>query len=146
MDVINDVGDRAISAPVTFELFRVSTRDEQFDGTATGAGTYTVSTDEIDDDGHLAVYEGGSVDTGGTLLVETTDYTVAYGTGVLTPVGSWPTDTISVRWRHRGVRVGTGHGTLLNASSTTDGFGLAFASITYGADLDGELDELEATA
>jgi hypothetical protein len=147
VDAIDDVGARAVSAPVVFELFKVSTRDEQFDGTALGSGTYTVDQNEIDDDGHLEVREQGGVDDGGgILLVETTDYTVAYATGILTPVGSWPTETIHVRYRHRDVRVGTGHGTLLTGSTITDVSGIAFARITYGSNLEGELDELEATA
>jgi len=147
VDAINDVGERAVSAPVVFELFKVSTRDEQFNGTTQASSNYVVDQGEIDDDGYLEVYEGGGIDSGGTLLVETTDYTVSsYATGTLAPVGSWPTDTISVRYRHRNVRVGTGHGTLLTGSTITDVSGIAFARITYGADLEGELDELEATA
>jgi len=141
-----DLGQRASGAEVSFTLSRYSTRAESFDGTATGAGTYTVEADEIDDDNTLAVYEGDDVDNGGTLLVETTDYTVNYGTGVLTPVGSWPSDTIYVRYRHRNVKLTPAHGTLLTTGSTTDGDGNAFAFVEYGDNVDGELDVLEATA
>lgn len=143
--VNTDLGEPSVGATVSFSYYRNSTRAESFDGTATGAGTYTVEADEIDEDGTLDVREGNDVDNGGTLLVETTDYTVNYGTGVLTPVGSWPSDTIYVRYRHRNVNLTPGHGTLLSASSVTDANGQAFASIRYGDNVDGELDGVEAT-
>lgn len=148
VDALSDIGARAVGVNVAFTLHKVSTRDENFDGTALGAGTFTVATDEIDEDGYLEVRSGGGVDDepGPTMLDETTDYTVAYATGVLTPVGSWPSAQIHVRWRHRSVRVGTGHGTLLVSQGTTDANGIAFAHITYGTNLAGELDECEAVA
>lgn len=144
---LDDIGEVANSAPVTFSSFKVSTRDEQFDGTTQTTTPYVVAQGEIDDDGHLEVREQGGVDDGGgILLVETTDYTVNHGTGTLTPVGSWPTETIHIRYRHRSVRVGTGHGTLLSATGTTDAEGVAIARIQYGTNIEGELDELEVTA
>ena len=73
------------------------------------------------------------------------DYTVNYGTGVLTPVGSWPTDTIYVRYRHRQVKLTPGHGTLQNSSGTTDNDGNVFAVIQYGTNVGAEIDTLLAT-
>jgi hypothetical protein len=141
-----DLGQRATSVQVSFTLTRESTRAETFDGTATGSGTYTVEADVIDEDGSLDVREGNDVDNAGTLLVETTDYTVNYSTGVLTPVGSWPTDDIYVRYRHRGVKLTPAHGTLLGSSGLTDVSGVAYASVSYpAAAVEGELDNLSAT-
>lgn len=140
-----DLGERAVGVAVSFVLSRLSTRAESFDGTATGAGTYTVEADEIDEDQTLDVRSGNDVDNGGTLLAETTDYTVNYATGVLTPVGSWPSATIYVRYRHRNVKLTPGHGTLLSPSTVTDGNGNAFALIQYEGDQEGEIDSLAAT-
>lgn len=141
-----DLAARAVGVGINFALHRLSTRAESFDGTALGAGTYTVEADEIDDDGFHEVRSGNDVDNGGTLLVETTDYTVNYATGVLTPVGSWPTDTIYVRYRHRNVQLTPAHGTLLTSGGVTDGDGQTFASVRYGSNVEGEIDGIVATS
>ncbi len=125
---------------VHFQSFRQSTRSETFDGTAQAGADYVVDNAPIDDDGHLEVYEGGTVDTGGTLLVLGVDYTVSsFSTGTLSPVGSWPSDTISVRYRHRAVEITPGFGTLVSASAVTDEDGLAVAVIDLQDELGGEL-------
>jgi hypothetical protein len=61
-------------------------------------------------------------------------------------VGSWPTDDIYVRYRHRGVKLTPAHGTLLGSSGLTDVDGVAYASVSYpAAAVEGELDNLSAT-
>lgn len=140
-----DLAQRAVAVQLNFTLTRRSTRAETFDGASVGSGTYTVEADVIDEDGSLEVYEGNDIDNGGTLLAETTDYTVNYSTGVLTPVGSWPSDDIYVRYRHRDVGLTPAHGTLLNSSAVTDGNGVVEVLIRYGEDIDGELDGIEAS-
>lgn len=141
----DDFNERAAGVTVGYTLFRNSTRAESFDGTATGAGTYTVEADEIDEDGHLDIRHTNDVDNAGTLLVETTDYTVNYATGVLTPVGSWPAQTIYVRYRHRDVRLTPAHGALLTASGVTDEDGVSIVQVSYADNLEGEIDEIEVS-
>lgn len=144
----NDISLPATSQQVTFTLTRKSTRAETFDGASLGSGTYTVEADVIDEDGSLDIRSGNDVDNAGTLLTEGggNDYTVNYSTGVLTPVGSWPSDDIYVRYRHRSVGLTPAHGTLLNSAGTTDGNGVARAQVRYAGNINGELDGLEATA
>ena len=68
------------------------------------------------------------------------DYTVSsYATGTLAPVGSWPTDTVSVRYRHRSSVVTPGHGRLINASGVSDSNGAVSVFIELEADLTDEL-------
>lgn len=124
---------------VYFQTVRRSTRAESFDGTAQGASPYVVDRGVIDQDGFLDVRHTNDVDGAGTLLAETTDYTVNYGTGTLTPVGSWPAQTIFVRYRHRSAPVSPGFGTLSAASAATDENGKATAIILLPDSLDGEL-------
>ena len=137
--VTNELLEPVADHTVYFQTFRQSTRAETFDGTATGASPYVVDNGVIDEDGFLDVREGGNVDSGGTLLVEGVDYTVTYGTGTLTPIGSWPTDDIYVRYRHRSVEISPGWGTLQASSATTDVDGKATAIILFPDNLDGEL-------
>lgn len=144
--VNTDLSELASGVTVDFEIFRLSTRAETFDGTAQGSTPYQVDAEEIDEDGHLDVREADDVDGGGTLLVEGVDFTVNYGTGTLTPTASWPADDVFVRYRHRGVRLTPAHGTLISSSAVTDGSGQAFALVRYGDALDGEIDGIEATA
>lgn len=137
--VTNDISGPIFEHTVYFQTFRASTRAETFDGTAQGASAYVVDNAVIDEDGSLDVREGGNVDSGGTLLVEGVDYTVTYATGTLTPIGSWPTDDIYVRYRHRSVEISPGWGTLSASSALTNIEGIATAVVTFPDNLDGEL-------
>lgn len=144
--VSTDLGDRSSGVTVSFDHYRLSTRAETFNGTTQAATPYVVAAAEIDDDGHLDVRQGASVDGAGTPLVQGVDFTVNFGTGTLTPASSWPSASIYVRYRHRGVRRTPAHGTLLSSSAVTDANGNAYALVRYGDNLDGEIDGLEATA
>jgi len=144
--VTTDLGDRAAGAAVSFTYYRNSTRALQFNGTTQAATPYVVAAGQIDNDGTLDVRSGASVDGGGTLLTTPGQYTINFGTGTLTPVGSWPAAQIFVRYRHRNVRLTPGHGTLLATSTIADANGVGLARIRYGASLAGELDGIEATA
>ena len=137
--VQTELGQPVQNHTVYFQTYRLSTRAETFDGTGQGASAYIVAQGVIDNDTFLDVREGNDVDNGGTLLVEGVDYTVTYGTGTLTPVGSWPTDAIYVRYRHRSAEVNPGFGTLQAASAVTDLDGKATAIIMLDDNLDGEL-------
>ena len=137
--VTNKIAGPVPEHTVYFQTFRASTRAETFDGTAQGASAYVVDNGVIDPDMSLDVREGANVDSGGTLLVEGVDYTVTYTTGTLTPIGSWPTDDIYVRYRHRSVPISPGWGTLSASSAVTDVNGKATAIVTFPDTLDGEL-------
>lgn len=144
--VVDDFGTPVAGATINFRSNRRSTRDEQFNGTTQGSSNYTVVRGLIDNDASLQVYSGGSVDTGGTLLIPGVDYTVSnYATGILAPVGSWPAATISVRYRHRAAPVYPGFGSLITTSAVTDAFGVATVVTELGAQLQGELTGLEAS-
>jgi len=145
MKVTNDFGEPIAGETINFRTTRSSTRDEQFDGTVQASSNYVVAQGVIDDDYSLQVYEGAGIDDGGTLLEEGVDYTVSsYATGTLAPVGSWPTDTISVRYRHRSSVVTPGYGTLYNATAVSNSFGVVPVFIELGENLEGELVGVEA--
>lgn len=144
--VRTDLSEPVAGTQVTFNYYRLSTRAESFNGTTQGATAYVVGAGVIDDDNRLEVRSGGSVDTGGTILTRPGQYTVNFATGTLTPVGSWPSATIFVRYRHRGVQRTPGHGTLVSASGVTDSNGMVFAQVRYQDNVDGEIDGMEATA
>ena len=142
--LITDFGEPIAGETVHFRTNRQSTRDEQFNGTTQATSNYVVSQGVIDDDNSLEVYESAGIDDGGTLLTLGVDYTVSsYATGTLAPVGSWPTDTVSVRYRHRSSVVRPGYGTLINSSAVSDASGVATALIELDANLEGELIGLE---
>lgn len=145
--VLTDLQEPAGGVSVAVTLQRVSTRDENFDGTAQGSGNYSVDRAVIDESGLLEVRQGGGIDSGGTLLVLSVDYTVSsFETGTIAPVGSWPTAQIHVRYRHLEVPTGTGHGSLLTNQTTTDSDGSAEALVDYGDNTEGEWDRVDFTA
>ncbi len=142
-----DLAARAVGVGIDFTLHRLSTRAEAFDGTALGSGDIVVAAAEIDNDGFWELRSGNDVDNAGTLLVEGVDYsTPVFATGTISPIGSWPTDTIYVRYRHRNVKLTPAHGTLLTSGGFTDTNGQTFASVRYGANVEGELDGIVATS
>lgn len=143
--VTTELNEPASGIPVYFRTTRRSTRAESFNGTTQGASPYVVARGVVDRDGFLEVRQGADVDGGGTLLVETTNYTVNYATGTLTPVGSWPSATIYVRYRHRGVPVTPGFGTLSFSSTVTDIEGKATAILLLPDNLDKELVGLDVS-
>lgn len=140
-----ELNEPASGIPVYFRTTRRSTRAESFNGTTQGASPYIVARGVIDRDGFLEVRQGADVDGGGTPLVETTNFTVNYATGTLTPVGSWPSATIFVRYRHRGVSVTPGFGTLSFSSTITDVEGKATAILLLPDNLDRELVGLDVS-
>ena len=144
--ITNDFDQPIAGETVYFRLNRQSTRDEQFDGTTQAGTNYVVANAVIDDDASLEVYEGAGIDDGGVLLELGVDYTVSsYTTGTLAPVGSWPTDTVSVRYRHRSVPLTTDvPATLLNASAVSNANGVVSAQVQFGEFSEGELIGFEA--
>lgn len=144
---LNDFGEPVAGETVNFRTNRQSTRDEQFNGTTQAATNYVVARGVIDEDGSLQIYSGGGIDSGGTLLALGVDYTVSsYATGTLAPVGSWPTATISVRYRHRSAPVYPGFGSVISTSSVTNADGVATVVLELGTSLRGELLGLEASS
>lgn len=142
--VYAEFSQKAPGVALTATLSRVSTYSEQFTP-ATTTAVYTVEADEIDDNETLEVWEG---DVGtGTLLTETTNYTVNYGTGTITGVNFTASTVHSLVYQHRNVPLTPPHGTLLNGSATTDENGIALFDVKYADDatLENMIDELVIT-
>ena len=140
MVVSDDFGIPVAGTTIHFQTERQSTRDEGFSGTTQGSSDYVVARGVIDNDGSLEVRSGGGIDIGGALLTIGVDYTVSdFATGTLSPVGSWPSAVISVRYRHRSAPVTPGFGTLLGATAVTNEIGIVNAAIELGPNLEGEI-------
>lgn len=129
--VYGEFSFKAAGIALTATLLRASTYEEQF--TPAGAtSAYIVDAAVIDEDASLEVYEG-DVATG-TLLTETTNYTVNYATGTITGVDFTPSTVHSVNYRHRSNELSPPHGTLLNSQAISDENGVATFDVSYGDD------------
>ena len=128
--VFADFGARAAGVNLTATLKRASTYEEQFTA-ATSTHVYVTDAALIDENETLEVYEGTV--GGGTLLTETTNYTVVYATGTITGV-NFNTVLHSIVYQHRDSELTPSHGTLLNSSGSTDENGVAFFDVSYPDD------------
>lgn len=138
-----DLGEPVATLGVDWALRRGSTKGETFD---TSSGTETsvfVANPPIDADTLVFYFNG-------TPLTLTTDYTVNEATGEITGQGShspFNTSGYTADYEHRTNTVEPPHSALVGTSSRTDQDGVAETRvrIPFDSDLEGALEELEAT-
>lgn len=140
-----DLGEAIAGVDVTWTLARRSTEGEVLDASIF-PGTSIVDNFPIDDTNPSTPEGTLVVVADGTTLVETTDYTVALATGVIT----WVTDQsgaalVTATYEHRAVDADPAHGTLLTSRSQTDENGNARTQVLWPDNdaLVGKLDLLD---
>lgn len=140
-----EFSQKASGVNLNATLSRVSTYAELFTPTSS-TDVYVVDADVIDDNETLEVYEGSDPATG-TLLTETTNYTVVYSTGTITGV-NFNLVEHSIVYQHRSAELSPAHGSLLNASASTDSNGIAFFDVAYPDDatLENQIDSITITS
>lgn len=121
-----DLGEYIAGISCNFTLGNITTETEEI--TKAFPGGFQLENFPLDDMGLLMIFET----TGGvpTLLLETTDWTMNYATGV----GTWVTDQsgsdiVEASYQHADFPGDSPHGTLLNTTGTTDENGQAFVRV-----------------